>query len=301
MKKPIIIGLIIVLFLGAVFTLGYLSRYNPSSMGSGADGSPEYSRDVAAEEESMAPQAEPYPTDSIVEQGEADRTGEKIIRDVRYEIRSKTFEVDLEFLTRLPDQFGGKVETVDQGTNYYGSDEQRYYNVTYRIPTDRLDDFLAELEKDRPIFHKYYNQYTVTDTYNQTEARLNTLIATEERYLSLLEKAESIEDIIAVEQALTNVQSEIEWLTITKDRFDKDIDYTAVRVSLVEVLASESLTGQSNFWDEIKDAFVTGMASFFAGLRNLILFFLKIWPLLILIAAGIVFFLVRYRRHKTKE
>lgn len=300
MKKPIIIGLIIVLFLGAVFTLGYLSRYNPSSMGKSAAGSPEYSRDVAAEE-SIAPQAEPYPTDSIVEQGEADRTGEKIIRDVRYEIRSKTFEVDLEFLTRLPDQFGGKVETVDQGTNYYGSDEQRYYNVTYRIPTDRLDDFLTELEKDRPIFHKYYNQYTVTDTYNQTEARLNTLIATEERYLNLLEKAESIEDIIAVEQALTNVQSEIEWLTITKDRFDKDIDYTAVRVSLVEVLASESLTGQSNFWDEIKDAFVTGMASFFAGLRNLILFFLKIWPLLILIAAGIVFFLVRYRRHKTKE
>lgn len=300
MKKPLIIGLVVVLVIASIFALGSLGLMRTSS-------SFDYRGGVAAD---VAPMETAYPesvpmVEESIEKGESQSpsfpSGEKIIRDIRYEIRSKNFDEDRLFFDQLPNRFGGSVETLDQGSYYSGTIEQRYYNVRYRIPTDRLDSFIQELEKNRPIYHKYYNQYSVTDSYNQTEARLKTLKATEERYLELLTKATDIPDIISIEQALTNVQSEIEWLSLTKDQYDKDIDYTAVNVNLSEVLASDPLTGQITFWDQLKDAFLTGIATFFRGLSELIFLILRLWPILLILGIGLTIFLVRFKRKKPTE
>ena len=295
MKKSIWITLIAGVVLVAIFALGSLPLFGARMTGDLIAPMTD-SRDMSempADIDTSDPMAP-------AEESKVDTrpSGEKIIRDIRYHLRTKTFDDDLAFLQQLPSQFGGSIETIDQGTRYAGAREERYYNVTYRIPTERLDDFLAEMEHDRPIYRKYYNQYSVTDSYNQTEARLKTLQASEDRYLALLEKAEEIVDIIAIEQALSNVQSEIEWLSRTKDGYDKDIDYTAVHVQLKEVLASESLSVQLTFWDKIKDAFVSGIAIFFDGLSQLLLLIIRLWPLL-LVVAGIVSLMV-WRRKRSR-
>lgn len=291
-KKPLIIGLTALLLIAVIFALGSRGILTRSTSAPQADMASMEEGGYADAPAELAKPAE----DSVADYSDG---SEKIIREISYQIRSKTFDEDLVFFQTIAEHYGGRIETIDQGANYSG--EQRFYHVTYRIPTEKLDAFMAELEKDRPIFHKYYNQYSVTDSYNQTEARLKTLQATEERYLALLEKAEKIEDIIAVEQALTNVQSEIEWLSMTKDRYDKDIDFTAVQVNLTEVLPSETLTGQSSFWAEIKDAFITGINVFFTCLKELILLILSLWPILILLAGGLTIYLLRRKRNKPTE
>lgn len=298
MKKSSWIAIIAGVVLVAIFALGSLKFFSDGMPG-GLIAPMSQSRDMPAMEPQMD---EAMPMERAEEnKSQSKPSGEKIIRDIWYELRSKTFDDDLAVLQQLPLQYGGSIETIDQGTNYSGSREQRYYNVMYRIPTGRLDDFLAELERDRPIYRKYYNQYSVTDSYNQTEARLKTLKASEARYLALLEKAEEIVDIIAIEQAVSNVQSEIEWLTQTIDSYDKDIDFTAVRVNLREVLASDSLTAQLTFWDKVKDAFVSGIAIFFDGLTQLVLLIIRLWPLLLVIGGGISLFVWRRKRSKPTE
>lgn len=288
-KKPLLIGL------GGLLLLVIILIFSARDPWFRMAQSPEV--DMAYMEEAMVAQApaERAPGSQV---GAADGS-EKIIRTLHYEIRSKSFDEDLPFFQAIADRFGGRIESIDQGANRSG--DQRYFHVSYRIPTEKLSEFMEELEADRAIFHKFYHQYEVTDSYNQTAARLKTLQASEERYLALLEQAEAIEDIIAIEGALSNVQSEIEWLSQTKDGYDRDIDYTAVQVELNEVKASETLAGQTGFLAEIKDAFVTGINFFLTGLRNLVLWLVSLWPLVILLGLGLGVYWLRRKRNKPEE
>lgn len=293
MKKTLIIGLVVVLMLGAIFALGQFTN-NLSNLTAG--NSAEVAPSMPIAEDRMANQEKMESASSA-----ATVTGDKIIKNVSYQIRTKTYDEDVAFFQNLPKQFGGEIESVDQGVGYYTEADQRYYNVSYRIPTDKLTAFMQAVEDNRVIFHKSFNQYNVTDSYNQNEARLKTLLASQERYLALLNKAEAISDIIAIEQALTNVSSEIDWLSQQKDRYDKDIDYTAVSLNLIEVKASDALSGRQSFFGELRDAFLSGIATFFEGLRQLLILILRLWPILVLVGIGLSIYLIRRKKHKPTD
>ena len=53
--------------------------------------------------------------------------------------------------------------------------------------------------------------------------------------LKMMEKAESIQDMIAVEERLTEVQSELAWYEESLTGMDNQVDYATVTVSLREV------------------------------------------------------------------
>lgn len=292
MRKPLIIIGFVVIVLLSIFILGNIAGGSFKARGVQTEAlSDQLAYDLAEPQAKMERQSE---------MSEQTVSEEKLIRNVSYDLRSKEFEADLDFLKALPAQFGGRIETMDQGIRGASGQELQYFRGSFRIPTDRLEDFMSALEKDRIIEHKAYNQYSVTDQYNRSEARLKTLEATQTRYLELLAKAEQVSDILAIETELTNVQSEIEWLTNSLASYDKDMDYTLVEVQLREIGSHQALSGPS-LWDELRDAFVSGIASFILGVKILILLLIRIWPILLLMAIGVGIYFGRRKRKKTQE
>lgn len=290
-KKIFIITLILLLVFSAI---GYVSMNGFNGM--------------RAEQTADMPSAAPVPEDmSVVKQDEApSATGmaagaEKLITNVYYQLRTRQFDQDVTFFNQLGTRFGAKIESIDQGTNYYENSDRRYFNVMYRVPSVQLNAFMADLERDRIVSNKNFNQYDVTDSYDEVSARLAVLQASQKRYLELLAKAERVEDIIAVEQALTDITMQIDALTSQKDAYDKDIDFTRVGVYLTEVPAGESLDGSVSFWKQLQDTFVRALAVFWTGLRQFVLLLVMLWPFVLLIGAAVLIYKTVRRKKKTLE
>ena len=67
------------------------------------------------------------------------------------------------------------------------------------------------------------------------EARLKSLKLQEERLLTILSKAELLQDIIELERELSNVRYEIENYTGTLKKWDNLIEYSKVTIDVYEV------------------------------------------------------------------
>lgn len=71
--------------------------------------------------------------------------------------------------------------------------------------------------------------------YSDIELRLQTQRTKQERLLALLEKAATMEDIISLENALSETEYQIEQYTSDLKRYDSLIDFATIELRLTEV------------------------------------------------------------------
>ncbi|MBM4409477.1 MAG: DUF4349 domain-containing protein [Chloroflexi bacterium] len=144
---------------------------------------------------------------------------------------------------------GGNVLSLAQS----GSGDQRSAAVTLRVPSNRFADALAQLRSlDAEVLTSSMDSKDVTDQFVDLEARLKAKQAEEARYLALLARAERIEDILRIDQALTNVRTQIEQLTGQINSIRSRTEYSTIAVSVSSKGVLPTTPGQG--WDPAKTA-----------------------------------------------
>ena len=78
----------------------------------------------------------------------------------------------------------------------------RTASLTVRIPTGRLDEFITDLEGKGSIVNRSENTEDVTLQYSDIESRKKTLEMEQDRIWALLEKADTLDAVIALEKRL---------------------------------------------------------------------------------------------------
>lgn len=142
-------------------------------------------------------------------------------------------------------------------------------------------------------------EHLIYNLYQDTESRLKVVTTKEERILALLEKAEKIEDIIALEKELSEIIYEKENLKTNLMDLDDKIDYTTFYISLQEVQkVSDTETRDTSFGIRIKNAFKNSLYSFKKGIENFIIAIVYNLPYIFI--TGIIFF-VAYKLFKKKK
>ncbi len=107
-------------------------------------------------------------------------------------------------------QAAGGYVTEDNTANYQ---ERTEYQLTVRVPADRFDAFVAEVEGlASHVESKHITASDVTEQFVDVEARLQTKKMLEARYRELLPQASRVEDILRIEQEANSVRAEIESL-----------------------------------------------------------------------------------------
>lgn len=148
-----------------------------------------------------------------------------------------TVNVDIECdnLSTSIDKFNN--ETIKlSGYVSKSSINERNAIVTYRIPTDKLEQFLNLIESDEnsELMEKNVKATDVTSTYNEIEARLEVLKASRKAYLNILEKAENISDIIAINTRIEEIDSEILKLENEKSSYDNLVAYSTITINFID-------------------------------------------------------------------
>ena len=121
---------------------------------------------------------------------------------------------------------GGWVVSSDRTSRSSGG-------IAIRVPAQSLDQAFAELEAlALKVEARTVTSQDVTDQYVDNQSRLSSLLATEERLLSFLDKANKVEDALAVQRELSNLQLQIEETRGRLNFLEQTAAYSLIEVGL---------------------------------------------------------------------
>lgn len=224
----------------------------------------------------------------------------KLIRTASLTIRTAQYDADLDALTQLVKNVGGYIEsTYQSGDRENGS--TRGSSMTLRIPSEKLDEFLNGLDGVGRVVDRSESSTDMTVQYADNEARLATLRAKMERLNELLEKAETVEELISIESAIADTQYAIDSYETRQRTIDRQVDMSEVDVYLREDSPVE-IASEMSLGERISRAFQTSVEGFGRFMRNMLVFLVMALPALGLIAVvtAAVLLIRRAKKKRTK-
>lgn len=153
------------------------------------------------------------------------------------DVETESFDVLLASAQSQAEELGGYIESSSISNSSYASSTSaaRSARLTARIPSEKLDGYLAGISKQSNVTRKSESTEDVTLQYVDLQSHKKALLAEQESLLSMMEQAESIEDIIAINEQLTDVRYQIESMESQLRTYDNQVDYSTVNLYIDEV------------------------------------------------------------------
>ena len=229
----------------------------------------------------------------------------KIVRNAWLSLETKEFDTALSSLSALISEKGGYIESQSEDgrslrqSGYYS----RSASITARVPAEQLDAVISAAGGFCNIVSRSTSSDDITDRYFDSEARLRSLELQEERLLDILSKAEKLDDVITLEQALSEVRYEIESLTASLRRMDSQVAYSTLNIDLSEVVDYQQPSIQpKSFGERIAAAWSRSVERMGDIAEGLVLFAVEALPsillFLVLPVLAILFIIRAVRRSR---
>lgn len=222
----------------------------------------------------------------------------KLIYTADLDMETLEFDEAAAAIEALTAACGGYFESSslsDQGSH-------RWAQYTIRVPAAQYRAFLDKAGQTCHVLS--LNEYTedVSESYYDTAGRLETQRTKLTRLQQLLLQAQDMEDIITIEDAISETEELIDRLSGTLRHYDALVSYSTVTIYLQEVKVYEPEPDPS-YGTRLSMAFADGWDGFVTGLGNLLIALAYSWLWLLLFAGIIVLilWLTRHRRAARKE
>lgn len=227
----------------------------------------------------------------------------KVIRTAELTIQTTDFDQSTANLAALTEEQGGYYESAQvDGGGYYDQYANRTASYIVRIPKENFTVFRDKVGEVGHLYSIQENSKDVGEEYYDTEARLATLETKRERLLVLLDKAELMEDIISLENALADVQYEIDMHNTTLRKYDSLIDYSTFTIYLEEVVKiSQEPTPEDGFFTRLGVSFHDGFEGFLNGVQHLAFWLARNIIVLVILAVIIMVVVKLSRKHYKKR
>lgn len=195
---------------------------------------------------------------------------QKIIKNYNFSIETQDFDKSLTEIEKLVSKYNGYIENSKINADNYS--DYRYANMTIRIPVKEENAFLETVNNNFIILSKETDTDDITGSYIDTESRIKALKIEKESLERLLAKAETVSDILIVQNQLTDVISEIERCEKTIKTYDNLVSYITIRINLSEV-EKPTVIEERSVWQQISDLFNESIDDIKENLTEFIVFF----------------------------
>ncbi len=192
--------------------------------------------------------------------------------------------------------FGGIV--TDESMTADGSSDadvaNSYATVTVQVPADRLEDFLSAIADLGTVDSRTVSAQDVTLQVVDLDARIDALTTSITRLEQLLARAETVEDLLAIETELSRRQADLDALQAQRTWLGDQVAMSTVTVSLSPTTYVTS-SGAPGFLSGLE----TGWSALVAAAGALITLAGVLLPFLVLlgiIAVPVTFLIVRLAR-----
>lgn len=232
---------------------------------------------------------------------------EKLVYHCDLDIETLDYATTMASIKDTITKYGGVIQSEnesDSGYNWYYEDYRKtggtmsnYLQV--RIPSAKYDSFLAELDGVGKILSKSTSVDNISQQYYDTTTQIEALQIQEQNLLAMLEKCETIEDMITVQQRLSEVQYQLNNLQTTKHYMDVDVAYSYVNIRVTEVMEYhyESDPVKTNtFVDRLTNTLKSTGTGFLSFLEELLFLVIRLVPYLLIAAVICLIFRKKIKR-----
>jgi hypothetical protein len=161
----------------------------------------------------------------------ADRS---IIRTGEMRLRVDDYEAARSNLTALTEARGGYVSDSVQEVHERDGAAWTTGRVVLRVPAENFSATMTAIEGEGQVLESRTSTQDVTDQVVDLQARLENLRAERDRLRTLYERANTTEDVLAVEERLSDVQTEIERTEARLQNLERQVAYSTITVHLSE-------------------------------------------------------------------
>ncbi len=131
-------------------------------------------------------------------------------------------ESSIAAVRRMAEQSGGYLQTLQN------------VSITIRVPAKQFQPILEQINKLGQTLEKNINAQDITDEYVDLQLRLKNLEAARDRLLAIMQKANEVKDILAVEKELTRLSEEIERIKGRLANLEKQVQFSTITVIFIQ-------------------------------------------------------------------
>ncbi|MDO5689074.1 MAG: DUF4349 domain-containing protein [Tissierellia bacterium] len=233
--------------------------------------------------------------ESVEEKGAGSLEPEKVIVNVQLYYETTDFETMIAGVQKSAEAVGGFIQDsniVFGSGGHYGSYRNAYYTV--RVPRGEIEAFKSGIGSEgSALISENTSKSDATKSYRDSQRRIEVLETKEARLMELLSKAETMENIIALENSLSETIAEKEDLKANLLNIDDMVDYSTLDIQIQEVAKSTIVEDvQITYFDRLKNAITGSARGFTSGVGNFIIELIYLLPYLLVLA--FLFFILRW-------
>ena len=240
-------------------------------------------------------------SDPIQPGAKAQQDGVKLVKTVDINAETKDFENAVKSVTEMTEKAGGYVEAssvTDYGYDYR-DDIERSAAMTLRIPADKLDEFTSGVGELMNVYYSGKVVSDVTETYYDIQSRLEAMKAKRDALQGLLDKAENLDDVLAIQKELYAAIADVESYQTRMNAIEGEVTYSTVHLSIYEV-DEYSTAGDRSYGTRVGNAFKSGWKSFGRFVSEAFVLFMRAIPFLLAFAV-VIAVIVLIARASTKK
>lgn len=244
---------------------------------------------------------------------------EKLIYNCSITIDSLDYPKAIKSFRSLIEKYDGFLQNenetdnsdANQNDNYYiyygnqnkkdGRIDKRYtYTATVRVPSKNYNAFVEETGDIGDVRNKNAHVDNITQNYYDLKAELEVLETKYQRFLEMLKKAKTTTEILEIENSITSLETQINQIKTTLNRYDNDVAYSYVNVSIRQVKEyAEEETDTSTVGGAVESSW----DSFCDFLHEILIGFIYMLPYLLVIAVItlLIIFIVRMATRKSRR
>ena len=167
--------------------------------------------------------------------------------------------------------------------------------LTLRLPTEKADSFLKEIRETYRIKNFSENSKDVSDEYTDNQSRLESARTALKRYQELLSKANTIDEILRVQDRIDDITADIESYEALKASYDSRVAYETIVININNPVVSED-----NRWIGLSESLSEGLFEGFAVFLHVLIILLYCLPFIIVLIV-IIALVSRHSRKKKKD
>jgi len=179
--------------------------------------------------------------------------------NAQLEVDKKSYDSAKLSLEGLVSKHNGYYTSKNERKTTYGDSDYRTFTMTFKVPVEVFEAAISDLRNVAEVESLNINANDMTTQYMDTLAYLDNYKLEKKKLEELYNRASKIEDLIMVQERITQVQRMIDSYEQQLKNIDRTTDYSTVYVTLSEkrdiIESYYGMTGLRELWRNVLESF----------------------------------------------